>query len=113
MSKDNNSLEKQVAELANQVGLLQDEKAIRKLHFSYGYYLDKCLYRQVVDLFAEDSEVRFMRGVYKGKAGVKRLYIDRFQKNFTNGKNGPIFGFLLDHPQMQDIVDVTLHSPKN
>lgn len=106
MSKDDKSLEQQVQELANRVGVLEDEKAIRKLHYSYGYYLDKCLYNEVVDLFAEDSQVRFMRGVFKGRDGVKRLYIDRFRKNFTNDHNGPIFGFLLDHPQMQDIVDV-------
>lgn len=47
--------EKKVEELVNQVGLLEDEKAIRKLHYSYGYYLDKCLYNEVVDLFAENT----------------------------------------------------------
>ena len=45
-------------------------------------------------------------GCYKGKAGVRRLYIGRFQTNFTGGKNGPVHGFLLDHPQLQDIIDV-------
>ena len=90
------SLQKQVEEISNQVGILQDEQAVRKLQHSYGYYLDKCLYNEVVALFAEDSEVRFMRGVFKGKAGVKRLYLERFGQNFTSGKNGPMFGFLLD-----------------
>jgi len=108
MSNDDQiqTLQKQLEELSRQVGILQDEQAVRKLQHSYGYYLDKCLYNEVVDLFAEDSEVRFMRGVFKGKSGVKRLYLERFGKNFTGGKNGPMFGFLLDHPQYQDIVDV-------
>jgi hypothetical protein len=34
------------------------------------------------------------------------LYIGRFANAFVAGRNGPIHGFLLDHPQMQGIVDV-------
>ena len=26
----------------------EDEAEIRKLHFKYGYYLDKCLYKEVM-----------------------------------------------------------------
>jgi len=100
------ALEKQVRELSNQIGILEDVHAIRRLHHAYGYYIDKCLYDETVDLFADGGEVRFMGGIFKGKAGVRRLYVDRFRKNFTNGKNGPVFGFLLDHPQMQDVIDV-------
>jgi SnoaL-like domain len=95
-----------VEQLANEVGLLNDAQAIRKLQHAYGYYLDKCLYDEVVDLFADGAEVRFMGGAFKGKAGLRRLYCDRFRKNFTGGYNGPVYGFLLDHLQLQDIVDV-------
>jgi hypothetical protein len=99
-------LRREVTALHQRVGRLEDEMAVRRLQFSYGYYLDKCLYDEVVDLFAEDGDVIFMRGHFKGKAGVRRLYIERFRKNFTNDYNGPVFGFLLDHPQLQDIVTV-------
>ena len=44
--------------------------------------------------------------MFKGKAGVRRLYLETFRKNFTGGREGPVTGFLLDHPQLQDIVDV-------
>ncbi len=87
--------------------LLEDANAIRKLHHAYGYYIDKCLYEDVVNLFADDGEVWFSGGVYKGKnKGVRRLYVGGFLQGFTGGKPGPIHGFLLDHLQMQDIVDV-------
>jgi carotenoid cleavage dioxygenase len=89
-----------------QIGRLEDANAIRKLQHAYGYYIDKCLYEQTVDLFADDAEVRFMGGIWKGKAGARRLYVDTFQQAFTDGKNGPVPGMLLDHPQLQDIVDV-------
>lgn len=99
-------LEQKVEQLSKQIGILEDTHAIRRLHHVYGYYLDKCLYNEVVDLFAENGEMRFMGGIYKGREGVKRIFLGRFQKNFTNMHNGPIYGFLLDHLQMQDVVDV-------
>lgn len=99
-------LEAQVAELTGRLTRAEDEQAIRKLQHLYGYLIDKCLYRETVDLFTEDCEVRFFGGIFKGKAGAARLYIERFQKNFVHGNNGPIDGFLLDHPQHQDIVDI-------
>jgi hypothetical protein len=103
---DLNALAQRVEQLANEVGRLNDAQAIRKLQHAYGYYLDKCLYDEVVDLFAEDGAVRFMGGAFKGKPGLRRLYCDRFRKSFTGGHNGPVYGFLLDHLQLQDIVDV-------
>jgi hypothetical protein len=42
----------------------------------------------------------------QGKAGARRLYCEWFRNLFTKGHNGPIHGFLLDHLQMQDIVDI-------
>lgn len=100
------SLEAMVADLSQRLALQESIHSIRRLQHVYGYYLDKCLYNEVVDLFAESGEVRFMGGIYRGKDGVKRLYCDRFQMNFTGGKNGPVHGFVLDHPQMQDVIDV-------
>lgn len=100
------ALENTVEQLKQRVVVSEDEQAVKKLHHLYGYMIDKCLYREVVDLFTEDSEVHFFGGIFKGKAGAARLYIDRFQKNFTHGTNGPIDGFLLDHPQLQDIIDI-------
>ena len=107
MSEDKTrDLEARLAALADRVGNLEDVNAIRKLQHAYGYFIDKCLYDETVDLFSETGEVWFMGGVFKGKKGARRLYCDRFRKNFTGGVNGPVHGFLLDHPQLQDIVDV-------
>lgn len=96
----------ELAVLRDRIARLEDEQAIRKLQHAYGYFIDKCLYEETVDLFAEDGEVRFMGGIWRGKRGVRRLYVDTFQRVFTNGHNGPVPGFLLDHPQMQDVVHV-------
>jgi SnoaL-like domain len=101
------ALKGEVERLAAELARVEDAAAVRRLQFSYGYYMDKGLYQEVVDLFADDGEVRFMGGVFRGKhQGVKRLYIDRFRSTFTRGRNGPVYGFMLEHLQLQDIIDV-------
>lgn len=99
-------LTQRIEALEHELGVQQDIHAIRRLQYIYGYFIDKSQYNEVVDLFADDSEVWFLGGIYKGKAGVRRLYIDRFRKRFTEDHNGPRYGWLLDHPQMQMIIDV-------
>jgi len=98
-------LEDQVEALTRQLAQLQDVNAIRTLQHTYGYFMDKGLYDEVVDLFAEDGELRFMGGVFKGKAGLRRLYCERLRPAFT-GKNGPAYGLLCDHMQLQDVIHV-------
>jgi len=101
-------LKELVESLRKEVTRLSDEGEIKKLHFKYGYYLDKCLYKEVVDLYADDPDtfVEFIGGRYRKKAGVARLYLERFAPRFVAGRNGPVHGFLLDHAQMQDIIDI-------
>lgn len=77
---DIKQLKDTIDDLAQQVGILQVEQASRKLHHIHGYYLDRCLYDEVVDLFCDDCEVRFMRGVFKGKKGAHRLSYRKIQE---------------------------------
>jgi hypothetical protein len=100
------ALEGKVEELTARLGTVEDAQAVRSLHFMYGYYIDMCLYDEACDLFAEHGAVRFLNGLYKGKRSVRRLYCDWFRQTFTKGHNGPVFGFLLDHLMLQDIVTV-------
>ncbi len=94
-------------EMAQRLDVLEGESQVRKLQYAYGYYLDKCLYNQVVDLYTEDGECKFMGGTYRGRASLKRLYLDRFGQGFTGGSNRNVHGFLLDHSMMQFIIDVS------
>ena len=100
------ALSRRIDELEHRLGREEDVNQIRRIQYSYGYFIDKSQYNECVDLFAEDSEVWFLGGIYKGKAGVRRLYIERFQTQFTGGHNGPRYGWLLDHPQLQMVIDV-------
>jgi hypothetical protein len=100
------ALSRRIDELEHQLGIQQDIHAVRRLQYAYGYFIDKSQYNEVVDLFSDQGEVWFLGGIYRGKAGIRRLYIERFRNSFTEGHNGPRYGWLLDHPQMQMIVDV-------
>ena len=82
------ALTAQVEQLTRKVGLLEDIHAVRTLHFKYGYYLDMCLYDQVVDLFAETCELHFLNGIYRGKSGVRRLYCERLRNMWTRATTG-------------------------
>jgi len=102
MTDDVGALEARIAELEQRIARAEDIEAIRRLQYQYGYYLDKTYYEEVVELFADDgARVHFLHGVFHGKEGVKRLYTGRFMTKFAEGHNGPRYGRLLDHPQMQ------------
>ena len=100
------TLARRVEGLTRQVARLEAAQAVRTLQHQYGYYIDKCLYREAVELFAEDAEVRFLNGVYRGRSGVHRLYCEWFGRYFARGVNGPVRGLMLDHLLLQDVIDV-------
>jgi len=103
---DTAELLRRIDALEHRLGVQQDIHDIRRLQYAYGYFIDKSQYNEVVDLFSDTGEVWFLGGIYRGKAGIQRLYIERFRKNFTDNHNGPRYGWLLDHPQLQMIIDV-------
>jgi hypothetical protein len=92
--------------LRNELGMLRDAAAIRNLQHSYGYFMDKGLYQEVVDLFTDDGELHFMGGIFIGKAGLERLYCGRLREGFTHGINGPAYGMICEHIQLQDVIHV-------
>ena len=107
-SDETGALKEPVDRLSHQLRVLEDTNAIRKLHHAYGYYLDKGIWEEIVNLFADDGEVYFNGGIFEGKdKGVRRLYIDYLGQGFTGNNYGPVHGFLLDQTQEQDVVDVT------
>ncbi len=100
------ALKSQVEQLTHRIGVMEDIHAVRMLHFKYGYYLDSCLYEEIVELFSDEAELRFLNGVYRGKAGVRRLYCDWLRKLWTGGREGLPHGLLYDHLMLQDVIDV-------
>ncbi len=100
------ALAQRLETVERELSRLQDVQAVRTLQFQYGYYMDKGLYDEVVDLFAAQGELYFMGGIFRGREGLRRLYCGRLRETFTGGHNGPVFGMLCDHLQLQDIITI-------
>lgn len=100
------AMERQMELMAARLAAVEDVEAIRRLQHAYGYYLDKSLYAEIVDLFAEDGEIHIDGGIYRGKAGQKRFYTGRLEQVVAGGTPGPVNGLLLDHLMLQDVIDV-------
>ncbi|MGN9785272.1 nuclear transport factor 2 family protein [Nonomuraea sp. ZG12] len=87
-------------ELADRIGRLNDEDTVRNLQNAYGYYVDRKMWTDVVDLFSADARFRIDGvGVYRGRDGVRRA-MERM------GPEGLTHGQLNDHPIFDLIVDV-------
>ncbi len=100
MSDDVAALNAELALLKEEIGKLKDAEAVRRLHFTYGYCMDKWLFDDIVDLYADDCRLHFMNGVWEGKEGARRLY------NWSKGLQGPQDGLLAEHILAQDVIDI-------
>src|SRR5450631_1734309 len=100
------ALTARIEKLEHELAIEKDINQIRRVQYTYGYFIDKSQYNEMLDLFSDDGEVWFLGGIFRGKSSVRRLYIERFQKRFTEGHNGPRYGWLLDHAQLQMVIDV-------
>lgn len=90
----------QVSNLLHRTQLLKDELDVENLQRIYGYYLDRKMWDELAELFADDGTIEMaQRGVYVGKSRIRE---------FLNllGDEGLIHGELNDHLQLQTIVDV-------
>lgn len=97
------SLEARLADAEARLQRQEDIEAIKRLQRSYGYYLDKSLYRAIAELFTDDGEIEIAaRGVYKGR---ERIY-DFLVALIGNGVDGPVHGHIGNHFQLQAIVTV-------
>ncbi len=88
-----------LAELSARIRMLNDEDTVRNLQAAYGYYADRKMWDDVVDMFAEDSEVFSGGQAYLGKDGIRR-WLE------TMGPAGLAHGQLNDRPQFDVTVDV-------
>jgi len=96
------ALRERLAKVETRTTRVADIDAIENLQGSYGYYTDKMLWDEVLDLFADDGTLEIgPSGVYVGKDSIRRyLY------SLSGGKQGPLEGVLFEHFQLQPIVTV-------
>jgi hypothetical protein len=89
-----------VARVKQTVQRLEDERAIENLQRSYGYFVDKAMWTETADLFAQDGTLEIGgRGVFVGKARILQYLNFLAPQGLTTGK-------LFNHLQLQPIITV-------
>jgi hypothetical protein len=87
------------AGLAARISRLNDEDAVRNLQNSYGYYVDRRMWSDVVDLFAPDGSIA-IGGTppMRGAAGIRRALEQMGPANLAEGdlNERPIFDLIVD-----------------
>jgi hypothetical protein len=86
--------------VSHDLGRLEDERAIENLQRSYGFFVDKALWKETADLFADNGTLELGgRGVFVGKARVLQYLVWLAPQGLTRGK-------LFNHTQLQPIITV-------
>jgi len=89
-----------LADLEVRIDKLNQEDAVRNLQNAFGYYVDRKMWDDVVDLFAEDSAVEIAGvGTFKGKAGARQAMELMGAQDLSHGE-------LNDHPLFSLLVEV-------
>ncbi len=85
-------------ELASRIQRLNDEDAVRNLQNACGYYVDRRMWSDVVDLFVEDCAVQLGVHVHRGREGVRRALLAMGPEGLSDGElnDRPIFDVIVD-----------------
>ena len=90
-----------LAALERRIERLEDMNAIERVQRSYGYFVDKAMWTEVSELFADDGTLEIGgRGVFVGRARVLEYL------RVGLGTERPVEGRLINHMQFQTIPTV-------
>lgn len=96
------SVDAQIAELTQRVERLEGIRAVKKLQRAFGFYVDRGLWGEAADLFADDGTIEIgVDGVYRGKDRI-REYLRRLH----GGQEGLIYGQLNEWVTLQPAISV-------
>ena len=86
--------------LTLRVQKLEGVRSVKNLQRAFGYYVDRGLWGEAADLFADDGTIEIgLDGVYQGKARIRE-----YLKRLHGGQEGLIYGQLNEWMQFQPAV---------
>lgn len=96
------AIDAEIAALTLRVERLEGTRAVKKLQRAFGYYVDRGLWGDAADLFADDGTIEIgADGVYQGKERI-REYLRRLH----GGQEGLIYGQLNEWVTLQPAITV-------
>lgn len=95
-------VDQEIDALIARVEKLEAVRAVKKLQRAFGYYVDRGLWDEAADLFADNGTIEIgVDGVYVGKARI-RDYLQRL----GGGQPGLVYGQLNEWLQLQPVIDI-------
>ena len=96
------NIDAQVAELTERIERLEGTRAVKKLQRAFGYYVDRGLWSEAADLFADDGTIEIgLDGVYQGKTRIRE-----YLKRLHGGQEGLIYGQLNEWVTLQPAISM-------
>ena len=96
------SLDGQIDQLTQRVERLEGTRAVKKLQRAFGFYVDRGLWGEAADLFADDGTIEIgIDGVYVGKERIRE-----YLKRLHGGQEGLIYGQLNEWVTLQPAIAV-------
>jgi hypothetical protein len=96
-----------IENLADQVGVLENEKEIRRLYKTYESLLAKGDYEEISSLFTNDGEVVFGGDIFKrGKEGIDQLFCNQFRSGSTGKRINSKLEIPPDMGEHTDTVEI-------
>ena len=96
------SIDTQIDALTARVAKLEGVRAVKKLQRAFGYYVDRGLWGEAADLFADDGTIEIgIDGVYAGKERIRE-----YLKRLHGGQEGLIYGQLNEWVTLQPAIAV-------
>jgi hypothetical protein len=97
------NIDAEIDALTARVEKLEGTRAVKKLQRAFGYYVDRGLWGEAADLFADNGTIEIgLDGVYVGKARI-REYLKRLHGN----QEGLIYGQLNEWVTLQPAVFIS------
>jgi hypothetical protein len=95
-------VDREIAELTSRVERLEGHRAVKKLQRAFGYYVDRGLWGEAADLFADDGTIEIgLDGVYAG-----RERIAEYLRRLHGGQDGLVYGQLNEWVTLQPSIQV-------
>jgi len=88
-----------LSEMAYRISQLNDEDEVRNLQHSYGFYVDRRMWTDVVDLFASDGTVKVDGLAYTGPVEIRKALEKMGPENLSEG-------VMNERPQLMTVVEV-------
>ena len=91
------SLATRVERLQDHIESVESVRAIKRLQYAYGHYVELGLWNDFADLFAQDAVTNYQSGV-RGKDAIRKLFFDQVGQGKLGLSEGRIYPHILFQP---------------